>query len=573
MTGYVRIDTSNNIADGNIINAADLDGEFDGIQSAFNASTGHTHGGGAGEGAPITAVGPAQDVTVSQVLLAPKTTNTVDLGSSGLKFKDLYVAGTSYLSTLDLTSLEVTNLKAKDGTSAGSIADSTGVVTLASSVLTTADINGGTADNVVIGGSTAAAGTFTTATATTGNITTVNATTVNATTVDTTNIEVTTLKAKDGTAAGSIADSTGVVTLASSVLTTADINGGTVDNVTIGGSTAAAANFTTVGASGVITSTVSTGTAPFTVASTTKVSNLNVDQLDGADWAAPASIGSATPNAAAFTTVSASGVVTSTVSTGTAPFTVASTTKVSNLNVDQLDGADWAAPASIGSATPNAAAFTTVSASGQITSTVSTGTAPLVVASTTKVSNLNADLLDGADWASPSAIGTTTAAAGTFTTLTATADSSFTSTGALRISKGTTAEQPGSPATGMMRYNTSTNQFEGYSGASPAWKSIGGSALSNDTATSTDVYPVFAAAVTGTAENLYTSNAQYLFKPSTGELKVKAPVASNGIVVNADSVAASYTIATGTNGFSVGPITVASGATVTVASGQKWIVI
>ena len=490
MTGYVRIDTSNNIADGNIINAADLDAEFDGVQSAFNASTGHTHGGGAGEGAPITSLGPTQDVTISQVLVAPKTTNTVDLGNSSLKFKDLYVAGTSYLSTLDLTSIEVTNLKAKDGTSAGSIADTTGVVTLASAVLTTADINGGTADNV-----------------------------------------------------------------------------------TIGGSTAAAANFTTVGASGVITSTVSTGTAPFTVASTTKVSNLNVDQLDGADWAAPASIGSGTPNAGAFTTLSASGVVTSTVSTGTAPFTVASTTKVSNLNVDQLDGADWAAPASIGSGTPNSAAFTTVSASGVITSTVSTGTAPLTIASTTKVSNLNVDLLDGADWASPSAIGTGTAAAGTFTTLTATADSSFTSTGALTISKGTTLQQPGSPVVGMMRYNTTTNQFEGYSGSSPAWKSIGGSALSNDTSTSSDIYPVFASATTGTAENLYTSNAQYLFKPSTGELKVKAPVAANGIVVNADSVTSNYTIASGTNGFSIGPITVASGVTLTVASGQRHIVI
>ena len=74
------------------------------------------------------------------------------------------------------------------------------------------DINGGTIDGTTIGGSSAAAGTFTTA---------------NATTVDTTNIEVTNIKAKDGTSAGSIADSTGVVTIASSVLTTADINGGT----------------------------------------------------------------------------------------------------------------------------------------------------------------------------------------------------------------------------------------------------------------------------------------------------------------------------------------------------------
>ena len=62
-------------------------------------------------------------------------------------------------------------------------------------------------------------------------------TTVNSTTTDTTNLEVTNLKAQDGTAAGSIASSTGVVTLASSVLTTADINGGTVDGTTIGATT------------------------------------------------------------------------------------------------------------------------------------------------------------------------------------------------------------------------------------------------------------------------------------------------------------------------------------------------
>lgn len=51
-------------------------------------------------------------------------------------------------------------------------------------------------------------------------------------------------------------------------------------------------------------------------------------------------------------------------------------------------------------------------------SVVATGTAPLVVASTTKVTNLNADLLDGADWASPPAIGSGTPANGTFADLT-----------------------------------------------------------------------------------------------------------------------------------------------------------
>jgi hypothetical protein len=73
------------------------------------------------------------------------------------------------------------------------------------------------------------------------------------TTVDTTNIEVTNIKAKDGTAAGSIADSTGVVTLASSILTTTDINGGTIDGAVIGGASAAAGSFTTLNTSGALT--------------------------------------------------------------------------------------------------------------------------------------------------------------------------------------------------------------------------------------------------------------------------------------------------------------------------------
>ena len=51
---YVRNDTANNIADGNVISAADLDGEFDKLLGAFNASAGHTHDGTTGEGGPIT---------------------------------------------------------------------------------------------------------------------------------------------------------------------------------------------------------------------------------------------------------------------------------------------------------------------------------------------------------------------------------------------------------------------------------------------------------------------------------------------------------------------------------------
>jgi hypothetical protein len=90
MAGYTRNDSLNNIADGNIINAADLDGEFDALVAAFHAATGHVHDGTAANGAPITKVGPAQDVVVSSSAVTPKTTNTMDLGSNTFQYKDLY---------------------------------------------------------------------------------------------------------------------------------------------------------------------------------------------------------------------------------------------------------------------------------------------------------------------------------------------------------------------------------------------------------------------------------------------------------------------------------------------------
>ena len=102
---------------------------------------------------------------------------------------------------------------------------------------------------------------------------------------------------------------------------------------------------------------------------------------------------------------------------------------------------------------------------------------------------------------------------------------------------------------------------------------VSGASISNDTATASNLYPLFAAATTGTPTTIYTSNANYLYKPSTGELTSLAHVSSNGIQVNANTVAASYTIATGNNGLSAGPVTVNSGIAVTVSSGSTWVVV
>jgi len=144
-------------------------------------------------------------------------------------------------------------------------------------------------------------------------------------------------------------------------------------------------------------------------------------------------------------------------------------------------------------------------------------------------------------------------------------------TNSVTVPNGTTAERDGTPASGMLRFNSDSSEFEGYNGT--AWASVGGSAISNDTSTASDLYPIYVDATTGTAANVYTSNAQYLFKPSTGELKVKAPVAQNGIVVNADTMTSNYTIDSGTNGLSVGPFTIDSGVTLTIAAGQRHLIL
>jgi hypothetical protein len=148
----------------------------------------------------------------------------------------------------------------------------------------------------------------------------------------------------------------------------------------------------------------------------------------------------------------------------------------------------------------------------------------------------------------------------------------FVGTDSVLVPKGTTAEQP-TGVTGYLRYNTTTNEFEGFSGSPGAWKSVGGSAISNDTSTATDLFPLFAAATTGTAQNVFTSNAKYLYKPSTGELQASEILASNGVVLNNQTLNTSYTMPAGYSGMSTGPFTIAGGVTFTIPSGSRHVVL
>jgi len=79
-----------------------------------------------------------------------------------------------------------------------------------------------------------------------------------------------------------------------------------------------------------------------------------------------------------------------------------------------------------------------VSVTTQFTSSVATGTPPLVVASTTNVANLNASSLGGATFAAPGAIGGSTPGTGSFTTLTA---------NTVHTSKGNSGSLPDATAT------------------------------------------------------------------------------------------------------------------------------
>ena len=99
----------------------------------------------------------------------------------------------------------------------------------------------------------------------------------------------------------------------------------------------------------------------------------------------------------------------------------------------------------------------------------------------------------------------------------------FSGTGTITTPSGTTAQRPGSPAEGMLRYNSELDEFEGY--AASAWGSIGGGAS-----------------------------------------------AGGAVYENSQSITASYTMTSGTNGHSVGPITVVAPAVVTIPSGSSWLV-
>ena len=89
-------------------------------------------------------------------------------------------------------------------------------------------------------------------------------------------------------------------------------------------------------------------------------------------------------------------------------------------------------------------------------------------------------------------------------------------------------------------------------------------------------YTVSGATLTfSTAPPLGTNNisCRYLALPTTTTGTAAVVNATNGIIVNNSQIAASYTIPSGSNAMSVGPVTAGSGAVITVPSGSRYIVL
>ena len=105
-------------------------------------------------------------------------------------------------------------------------------------------------------------------------------------------------------------------------------------------------------------------------------------------------------------------------------------------------------------------------------------------------------------------------------------------TGSAKIPAGTTAQRDASPSAGYIRFNTTSTQFEGYNGT--VWTNIGaGSGGGGATGGGTDQWAL----------------------------------------EHDNTITTSYTISTGKNVISAGPLTVNSGATITVPSGSNWVIV
>ena len=179
-----------------------------------------------------------------------------------------------------------------------------------------------------------------------------------------------------------------------------------------------------------------------------------------------------------------------------------------------------------------------VISSPRFTSTQATGTAPFTVSSTTVVTNLNADLLDGQQgsyYQNASNLSSGTIPDARFpATLPTASGANLTNLNAGNISSGTLAIARGgtnssaTPTNGGVAYGTGSAYAFTAAGTSgkiltsngagaPTWEDApGGFSVTNDTSTNSTYYPVFVDTTSGDPTQTSVSSTKLNFNPSTG---------------------------------------------------------
>jgi hypothetical protein len=192
---------------------------------------------------------------------------------------------------------------------------------------------------------------------------------------------------------------------------------------------------------------------------------------------------------------------------------------------------------------------------------------------------------------------TSTSFTGAGTGLTGTATSLSIGGNAATATSATTATNLAGGAAGSLPYQASAGSTTFLAAGSngqvltlasgvPSWAAAAsaGITITDDTTTNAARYLTFTSATTGSITGQNVSSTKLQYNPSTGttsspNLTATGAVtgalvnATNGIVINSQTISASYSIPSGSSAMSAGPITIASGQTVTVATGSVWVVL
>jgi hypothetical protein len=625
MAGYIRQDTTNNIADGNIINAADFDAEYDAIEDAFDAATGHVHDGTEGNGAPITKVGPTQEITVTTTAIVPKTDDLLDLGSSSLEFKDLYIDGTANIDSLVADTADINGGTIDGATIATSditvgaaktLDVSAGTLTLADNQISgdkveggtinaitintltsgTVDINGGAIDGTTIGAASASTGAFTTLSS--SSTTTLNGTTIPASVTLVSTVATQTLTGKtisvddntvSGVAASSFVLSNGSGNIDGSAAQKAIPSGvvvGTSDTQTLTGKTISADDNTLSGIA----------------ASSFVLSNAS-GNIDGgaAQKVIPAGVVVGTSDTQTLTNKTlTSPVIANIVNTGTLTLPTSTDTLVGRATTDTLTNKTLTAPV-IGTIV-NTGTLTLPTATDTLVGRATTDT--LTNKTISGANNTISNIGNGSLTNSSVTVGSTSIALGA-TSTTLAGLSSVTSTsfvGALtgNADTATTADAlttarniNGTSFDGSANITTASWGTSRTIGIGATGKSVDGSA--NVSWTVDEIGATAKTSTTGSSLIPAGTELQRDGSPAAGYFRFNTDVSKfegyNGtswgsvgggatgggadavFVENDQTVTANYTIPATKNAMSTGPVTINSGVTVTISSGARYVVI